>query len=181
MKTNEMKYYTRLLAISAITLLAVTSCKKDDNDDKSAEYIGSWGTVKTVPSEDGELEIQDMVNFTTSSFNEVASIKDPLNDEWIAVVGRKGRITEKSGEMDVSITEVGYTTVDEETELPTGVILYYKEGTDEFSELLEELEMSQNYKARYTVDADELTLKADNNNNGSFDDEDEVNIFIRKY
>jgi hypothetical protein len=180
MKTIEISNYARLLAVATITFFGVTSCEKDDKDNKPADYIGSWVTVKTVPSEEGDFEIQDVVNFTANSFNEIASMRDPESDQWIAVIGRKAKITEKSGEMNVSITEAGYSTVDDETGYPTGNIVYYKDGTDEFSSLLEDLEMSRNYKALYSVSEDELTLKADNNNNGSFDDEDEVNTFTRK-
>jgi hypothetical protein len=180
MKTLRFFNYAKLLGMTAIAFLVVTSCKEDDNDDQPDDYIGVWVTERTELTEDGYIEIQDIVDFSANSFVETASMKDPDTDTWIDIVGRKGKIKVVNGAMDVSLTEAGYTSVDEETEFPTGIIVYYKAGTSEFANLLVELEMSKDYKALYTVSEDELTLKADNNNNGSFDDEDEVNVFIRQ-
>lgn len=180
MKTSKLLNNVKLLTFAAIALIFVASCEKDDKDDKPVDYIGKWVTERTVPAGDGFLEVMDIVTFSANTFVEIASMKDPDTDTWIDIVGRKGKMTVKDGEMSISLTEIGYTTVDEDTELPTGIIVYYKDGTDEFSDLIVELEMSKNYKALYEVSEDELTLKADNNNNGSFDDEDEVNIFTKK-
>lgn len=181
MKTRKFFNHAKFFGLVVLAILFVTSCWEKDDDDNSTDFIGTWVTVKSVPSDEGYVEIQDIIDFTEKTFTETGSIWDPESEEWIDIVGRKGKITASDGEMDVNLTELGYTLVDEETQLPLGIIVYYAEGTEEFNSLLYELEMSKNYKAEYTVSEDELTLKADNNNNGSFDDDDEVNTFSRVY
>lgn len=179
MKT-KVTSYARVLAIAALMFFAANACEKDDKKEESRNYVGAWSTVKSVATEDGDIEVLDIVQFTVDGFVEVASVLDPESNEWVDLIGRKGDITVKSGQMDVSIIEIGFSEVDETTGSPTGELIYFEEGTEEFSALLEELEMSQNYKALYTISDDEMTLKADNNNNGSFDDEDEVDVFTRQ-
>ena len=63
---------------------------------------------------------------------------------------------------------------------PTGKITYYSAGTAEFSNILELMEMKQNYTALYSVSNNSMTLKTDDNNNGSYDDQDEINTFTRQ-
>lgn len=178
MKTKITRY-SRLLAMSAIALVTLYACEKDDDKDEPRDYVGQWVTVRTVQSEDGDFEVQDIVNFTESGFTEIASIVDPITEEWVDLIGRKGEFTVKSGLMNVKLTEAGFSELDDDTGLPTGDIIYYEEGTDEFDALLEELDMIASYKAKYTISGDNLTLKSDNNNNGSYDDDDEVYTFTR--
>lgn len=171
---------TSLLLFIAASILTVSSCKKDDDDDnKQTDYVGIWATEETVPTDEGSITIKDVITFSENSFTEVAKVKDPSTDKWVDLLGRKGSINANTGEMNVTLTEAGATTVDIKGE-PTGVLVYYKDGTSEFAELLLEMEMSKNYKAKYTISGNSLTLKADNNNNGSFDDEDEVHIFTKQ-
>ena len=72
------------------------------------------------------------------------------------------------------------TTIDPVSGGPTGTIIYYQEGTTEFSNILIEMEMKQDYTALYSISNNSMTLKADNNNNGSYDDLDEVNIYTKQ-
>ena len=179
MKTMKISKNFKLLLFGTLLLGTIASCKKDDSDGPK-DYVGDWVTEKTVETVEGSLDLKDIVKFKESTFTETVSMYDPISDEWINMIGRKGDFTAEDGEMDVTITAIGYSTEDDITGYPTGNIVYYKDGTDEFDELLVELEMSKNYKALYTIEDDKLTLKADDNNNGKYDDEDEVNIFTRK-
>jgi hypothetical protein len=177
MKTLRFKNYSKILAITVLMVIAISSCKKDDSDGP-AVYVGEWITHRTINSEGTSVNIKDVIKFKESSFTEVASMQDPETNKWIDIMGRKGDFTIDGEEMDVTITSVGFTTEDADG-LPTGIIQYYKDGTSEFYDLLSSMEMSQDYTAEYKVKGDKLTLKADNNNNGSYDEEDEVNVFTR--
>jgi hypothetical protein len=179
MKTQPFSTSTKLLVFAASMAFMISSCETDDKDSKPSDYIGVWAMEQTVSTEAGNIELKDIITFTQSNFTEVAKIMDTTTGNWIDFIGRKGDITVSSGGMDVSLTEAGTTSVDISGN-PTGVIIYYKEGTDEFSEMLISFEMSKDYKAKYTIADNKLTLKADNNNNGSFEDEDEVHIFTNQ-
>lgn len=178
----KTKFLSRLnfMMLSAAFMLAVVACKKDEVvDEKPADYVGVWMLEKTYAPEDGGFIIKDVINFSENSFTEVAKTKDK-NNLWIDLVGRKGTFTVSNGEMITSLTEAGTTGVDPVSGGPTGVITYYKDGTPEFSALLIEFEMAKNYKALYTVSNNSMMLKADNNNNGSYDDLDEANTYFKQ-
>ncbi|HEX2958078.1 MAG TPA: hypothetical protein VHO70_14690, partial [Chitinispirillaceae bacterium] len=96
MKTKITRY-SRYLAIAAIALITLYACKKDDDKDEPRDYVGQWITVRTVETEEGDIEIQDVINFTQNGFTEVASIIDPFTEEWVDLIGRKGEFTVKSG------------------------------------------------------------------------------------
>lgn len=182
MKTINFFNRIKFLVLGTSILLTIGSCQKDDkddNDDKSSDYVGVWTTTESVSTDQGSIDVKDVVNFSKSSFTEIASIKDPATGAWVDLVGRKGNIIAKDGSMDVSIKEAGMTNVDAEGN-PTGVIKYYKAGTAEFDEVLTEMEMEKDYKALYTVSGNKLTIKADQNDNGSYEDEDEVHTFTKQ-
>lgn len=169
------------ILLSVAILMAYTSCKKDDvTDETSADYIGVWVTEITYSPEDGGFVLKDVINFSRNSFTEVAKVKDDNSGSWIDIAGRKGTFTVANGKMNISLTEAGMTTTDPLSGGPTGSIMYYKEGTTEFSNILIEMEMTQNYTALYSISDNTMTLKADNNNDGSYDDQDEVNIYTKQ-
>jgi len=180
MKTTKLLFRTALFAFVSISVLSVSSCKKDDDKDSTpTDFLGTWVTEQTVPTDLGDLQVRDIITFTSTSFTEVAKILDESSDEWIDFIGRKGKIVVKKGSMDVTLTEAGTSELDENG-VPTGVITYYKDGTAEFTQILQFMEMEKQYKALYTVTGSSMTLKADNNNNGSYDDEDEVHVFTKQ-
>jgi hypothetical protein len=179
MKTTFVNRLNFIL-LSAVILFAFASCKKDDPVEKPVDYVGVWVLEKTLAPEDGGFIFKDVINFSKNSFIEVAKIKDTDSNSWIDLVGRKGTLTISNGEMNISITEAGMTTIDPVSGDPTGNITYYKAGTTEFSALLTEMEMAKEYKALFTVSNNSMTLKADNNNNGSYDDLDEINTYTRQ-
>lgn len=180
MKTRKFLERPNFILLSVAIMLAFVACKKDEVvDEKPADYVGVWMLEKTYAPEDGGFIIKDVINFSENSFTEVAKTKDS-NNLWIDLVGRKGTFTVSNGEMIISLTEVGTTGVDPVSGGPNGVITYYKDKTPEFSALLIEMEMAKDYKASYTVSNNSMTLKADNNNNGSYDDQDEVNTYTRQ-
>lgn len=182
MKTKKFFISARVIVFSVFVLSVMESCKKDekaDNPGVFSDYTGTWVTEKTFDLEDGSYVIRDVVVFTADHFTEVAKMKNPQG-EWIDITGRKGTITANAGVFNVTLTEAGCTTYDEETSMPTGIINYYDAGTPEFNQVLTEMEMMQNYQALYAVSGNTLTLKTDDNQNGSYDDQDEVVVFTKQ-
>lgn len=181
MKTLKFFNAFNFMLFNAAILLAFTSCKKDEVVvEKPVDYVGVWVMEKTYAPEDGGFTIKDVINLSKNSFTEVAKVKDDNTNSWIDLVGRKGTFVISNGEMNISLTEAGTTSVDPVSGGPTGNITFYKAGTTEFSDLLTELEMAKDYKALYTVSNNSMTLKADNNNNGSYDDLDEINTYTKQ-
>lgn len=180
MKTNYFTTKLKILVVLSTLIFTFSACDKDDDeDDKTADYVGTWSTEQTLQTDIGTFEVRDILTLAENSFTEVAKIKNPVTNTWVDYIGRKGTFTVSSDELNVSLTEAGATAIDISGN-PTGQIVYYKAGTPEFTALLTEFEMTKDYKAKYTVSGNTLTLKADNNNNGSFDDEDEVLVFTKQ-
>ncbi len=180
MNTTKLSYRAAFFAIVSIVILFVSSCDKDDDEDSTpTDYLGTWVTEQTVPTDLGELQVRDIITFSPTTFTEVAKILDESTNNWIDFIGRKGNIAVGKGSMDVTLTEAGTTGLDDLGN-PTGVITYYKDGTTEFDQVLQLMEMEKQYKAIYTVSGNTMTLKSDNNKNGSYDDEDEVHVFTKQ-
>jgi hypothetical protein len=180
MNATKLLFRTAILALVSTAVLSVSSCKKDDDKDSTpTDFLGTWVTEQTVPTDLGDIQVRDIITFTPADFSEVAKVLDESTNEWIDFIGRKGKIVVRKGSMDVTLTEAGTSELDENGN-PTGVITYYKEGTTEFTQILQFMEMEKQYKALYTVSGSSMTLKADNNNNGSYDDEDEVHVFEKQ-
>jgi len=179
MKTTKLLFRTALFFFASVSVLFVSSCKDDDDDKVPTDFLGTWVTEETITTELGDLQLRDILTFNPTSFTEVIKIYDDVNEVWIDYIGRKADIVVRQGSMDVTITEVGTTSLDDEG-YPTGNITYYADGTDEFDQIISFLEMEKEYKALYTVTGSSMTLKSDDNNDGSYDEDDEVHVFTKQ-
>jgi hypothetical protein len=179
MKTSLFLNYANVFMLASAALVFVTSCEKDDKDDKDPAFIGKWSRVETIPVEDFTIEVKEMVTFTASSFTHMGQVKNPETNVWIDLMGLKANISVDKNKMDVTVKEVGLSELDFEG-MPTGDITYYSDEELEFEAILAEVEIEQTFNAEYSVSGDKLTLKSDDNSDGDFTDEGESEVYTRE-
>ena len=166
MKTLKLLNQTSLFLISLCLFALIISCEKDED---VPDYVGSWEATGTILWDTLELGYKEVITFTTSTYNITGQLKNPSTNEWIDYMGFKGSMTVNENEMNITITDVGMSTFDAFTRMPTGEILYYKDSQDEFSDLLELFGIVKTFKMEYSISENNLTLKADYNGDGKYD------------
>lgn len=176
----RIKSLTMLRSFVFMTLLVtlVASCKKDDDDDP--DYVGTWVVLGT--SSDGEttLEMKDVMILSKGSFNEKIQVKNPTNNVWLDYMGMKGTMSVNGPKMDITVTEVGLSSLNPVSGVPTGVITYYKSTDAEFNQLIEGFGMQTTFQSEYAVAGNEITIKTDYNADADYNDEGETTTYTRQ-
>src|SRR5665648_56411 len=109
---------------------------------------------------------------------------DEINPDYVGTWIAVESIPTASGYTEirdiVTISEIGISSLNAITGLPTGTIIGYKEGSVEFESILSQTEQSQTFESEYSISGSELTLKTDNNYDGDYLDEDEVTVYTKQ-
>jgi hypothetical protein len=179
MKTSLFVNYAKVFMLASAAFVFVTSCEKDDKEDSVPAFIGKWSRVETIPVEDFTLDVKDIVTFTARSFTNLGQVKNPETNTWIDLMGLKANISVDKNKIDVTVKEVGLSELDLDG-MPTGDITYYSDEDMEFEAILAEVELEQHFLGEYSVSGDQLTLKSDDNNDGDFNDEGEIEVYTRE-
>lgn len=175
MKKSVKGIYSTCFCIIFIAAF-IFACKKDEED---PDYVGTW--YQTY-SERG-LTFKQLLTLKKTSFEMLIQLQNPLNQEnYIDYMGQKGTFKVQDNILTITLTSIGITETNSTTYMPTGNIVYYNTGSDEFDNMLQQAGFDDpTFKARYAVSGNELTLQIDFNNNGSFDDDvDTTEVFIRQ-
>lgn len=167
------------LAIVLVTLVVFcSSCKKDD--EVASDYVGTWIAMESIPTASGYTAFRDVMTFSENSVIDLMQIPGESTDDWIDYMNLKGSISVSGNLMTVTIAEIGISSVNAITGMPTGTIISYKEGSAEFETILSQAEQPRTFESEYSVSGDKLTLKTDNNNDGDYLDEDEVTVYTKQ-
>ncbi|MCX7986667.1 MAG: hypothetical protein N2662_06995 [Bacteroidales bacterium] len=175
-----MKIFNRafIMAISTILLLTFVSC---EDDEKDPAFVGTWVATDVLYfSEDQNSEYKDIMTFTSSTFTNIGQVKNPNTNQWKDYVCLKGKISVTGNLLNVTITEIGMTSFDLLTGMPTGTLVYYKDTQSEFSQIMSEFGMDKTFKSEYSVSGNTLTLKTDHNDDGDYNDEGEITVYSRQ-
>jgi hypothetical protein len=167
-------------ALFLILLLTLTfSCKKDDSDDDPS-YVGVWTALGTITAVDTAFEAKEVLTLGTNDFELRRQLKNPLNSSWLDLMGMKGTFTVTDSVLNITVTEVGQSTLSSVTGLPTGQIEYLKISDDGFSELMKLYDLPPTFASKYSVVTDHLTVKTDYNNDKDYMDEGEIMVYSRQ-
>lgn len=167
-------------ALFLILLLTLTfSCKKDDSDD-GPDYVGTWTALGTIKEDDVTFEAKEVLTLNETSFELKRQLKNPVNSVWLDLMGMKGTFTSNDSVLNITVTEVGQSTLSSVTGLPTGQIEYLKISDDGFSELMKLYDLSPTFASKYAVVTDHLTIKTDYNNDKDYMDEGEMMVYSRQ-
>lgn len=177
---NNLKFaeFYKLVALLSILVIVSSSCKKDD--EVTPDYVGTWIAIESIPTTTGFTAIRDVMTFTENKVTDLIQFPEGSADKWIDYMNMKGLVSVSGNMMNVSIAEIGISSLNAITGMPTGTIISYKDGSVEFETILSQSEQSKTFKSEYSVSGDKLTLKTDNNNDGDYLDGDEVTVYTKQ-
>lgn len=167
----------QLFTVLALVLIFSASCKKDETKEP---YLGTWSYNDTMTEDGITMQVKDIITLTKDKFTNMGQVKNPLTNEWIDAFGMKGELSVTGDKMNLIITEMGMTSYDSMTGMPTGTIIYYTEDDVEFDGLLDEMEMPQTVSSEFFIAGDKLTIKTDYNSDGDYTDEDETTVYTKQ-
>lgn len=177
MKTLKFRKLCVMAALMALVIIFFTSCEEDEP--VRPDYVGTWETVESVPTDEGHVQVKEIMTFTETGFTNKAQMELALG-KWIDFASMKGTMTVSGDFMNVIVTEIGITSLNMITGLPTGVITSYQKGTDEYDALFAELGESKTFESKFTVAGNKLTLQTDKNEDGDYLDELETSVYTKK-
>ncbi len=165
---------TFLLGI--LVLIFFTSCE-DENDTPPA-YVGVWEMLSTDSIGDTEVDMKQMLTLHEDSFETIVSML-PDDQPAIDVMGMKGDLDMDGDNGTITFTSYGKQQYDNSAN-PTGMV-WYEEGDTEFNKFItDDMDGKKTQNIKISVDGDKLNIKIDQNNNGSFDDEEDENQIFDK-
>lgn len=176
MKTKEYFNHARLFLIPLCIFVLMISCEKDEDN---PDYVGKWAVTSSISFDDQIMGYQDIYTFSKSSFSELQQLKDPDTNEWIDLFGLKGSISSDGYLLNFTVNQIGLSTADRITGMPTGNMVYYTDGQVGFSTLMSDLGMEKIFKVEYNVSGNTMTLLYDYNGDEDYNDEGEMVIYLK--
>lgn len=167
----------KAVVFMAVVLIFSSSCKKDDP--VLPDYVGTWTTVVSYPTDNGNVSVRENMTFTETTFVDLAQMQ-MAGGQWTDFMKMKGSMSVSGNLMNVTLTEVGISTFSMISGLPTGQITSYQTGSADFDDLLAKTGQSKTFKSAYSVSGNQLTLKTDNNEDGDYLDDNETTVYTRQ-
>lgn len=178
MKELTSKWIRTLVVLLTITAVLGTSCKKDDDDDEKADYVGKWTSEETITSEEGTELYKDIMTLTRTTFEDIIQTTDS-EDGWVDSFFIKGTISANGNIIDVHVSEVGVSEIDPVSGEFTGNMTTYKEGSLLFEAIIAESGQDKDFQSEYSIEGNKMTLKTDTNDDGDYNDENETTVYTR--
>lgn len=178
MKELKDKWTRALMVLLVITAVFSTSCNKDDDDEtQNADYVGKWSSDIIISDEDGDYK--DNLTLTKNTFEDVIQMQNS-NNNWVNSVIVKGTMTVSGNKMNVHVSEIGISEIDETTGDFTGNITTYQEGSLFYGIIMDQVGQDPDFQSEYSVNDNKMTLKTDMNNDGDFSDANESILYTRQ-
>ena len=178
MRNSKFAGMLKLVPVLLILIIFCSSCEKDD--EVAPDYVGTWASVIAIPTPSGYIGYRDLMIFSENSVINVLQLPGGSETQWIDQMNMKGLIAVSGNMITVTIAEVGISSLDAVTGRATGTIISYKDGSAEFETILSQSDLSKIFKSEYSVSGDKLTLKTDNNDDGDYDDGDEITVYTKQ-
>lgn len=180
MKELKDKWTRAIMVFLVITAVFSTSCNNDDDEDdetQTASYVGKWSSDIIVSDEDGDYK--DNLTLTKNTFEDLIQTQTSANN-WVNSIMVKGSMTVNGNVMNVHVSEIGISEIDETTGDFTGNITTYKEGSLFYGIIMDEVGQDSDFQSEYAVNGNKLTLKTDMNDDGDFNDINETTVYTRQ-
>lgn len=177
MRQLRVRNWCKAAVFLTVMVVFSSACKKDDT--VLPDYAGTWVTVQTVALNGSYVQVKDIKTFTETSFTDLVQ-KQLSSDSWTDYVGMKGTVSVYGDMMNVSVTEIGASSYSVVTNLPTGVMTYYKKGTSEYDVLISQMDQSKNFESKFSVSGNKMIIQTDLNMDGDYLDEMETSIYTKQ-
>lgn len=182
MKNFNINEFCYVAAFMTLVLIFSSSCKKDAPENSNApNYVGTWIYTGPISEEEfGDLLFKDIMTLSANSFTDLMQVQ-LSTDSWVDFFYLKGSMSVKANIMSFTVAEIGFTSLDELTEFPTGVMTSYNTGSTEFNELLSDLGHSnKTFISEFSVSGNQLTLMTDKNEDGDYLDLGETTVYTKQ-
>jgi len=174
MNNLNFNWLNKPVILFSIFVVLFSSCKKDD---VNTDYVGTWSTFVT-DSESGEkIQLNDIMIFSESSFTDLTKFYFSAGGQWVNSAKLNGTFTISDNMMTVKVNEIGISTLNQQTGIPTGVIKMYKEGSVEFETLLTQIGQPVSFKSIFSVSGNRMTIMTDINNDNDYSDKSETVVY----
>jgi hypothetical protein len=124
--------------------------------------------------------MKDVMTLSESGFSDLYQYYNPTTNKYIDYLKLGGLLSVSGSSMTIKATEIGVSSFDMMTGLPTGSITVYKEGSSQFENVFSQSGQPRTQKAEYSITGNKMTVKTDNNNDGDYTDEDETTVYTRQ-
>jgi hypothetical protein len=175
----ELKHkWLRALMVLLVLTATFSSCKKDDNsNDQNADYVGKWSS--DVITSDTQGDYKDNLTLTKNTFEDIIQTK-VTSGAWVNSIIVKGTMTVTNNIMNVHVSEIGISAIDDQSGEFTGEITTYKEGSLLYGVIMDQVDQDSDFQSEYSINNNKLTLKTDVNNDGDFSDANETTTYTRQ-
>lgn len=178
MKNFKVKRLMMLASMLILLVIISTSCKEDD--EVLPEYVGTWFAIQTLDNYGVFTQYKDVVTFTVDGYSDLGQMYNSTTKRWVDYQLVNGSFTVSGKIVNVLVEEMGVTTFETLTNLPTGSINTYKEGDPLFEKLLLQTGQPKSYISEYSISGNELVMQTDHNDDGDYLDARETIIFTRQ-
>ncbi|HLN75118.1 MAG: hypothetical protein ACM3O8_02645 [Methylococcaceae bacterium] len=175
--TELKNKWIRTLMFLLVTTAVFTSCNKDENTVQNADYVGKWSS--DVITSDTQGDSKHNLTLTKNTFEDIIQTK-VSSGAWVNSFIVKGTMTVTNNVMNVHVSEIGVSEINDQTKEFTGNITTYKEGSLLYGLILDQTGKKADFQSEYTVISNKLTLKSDLNKDGDFLDANETTTYNRQ-
>ena len=176
MKELKNKWVSTLMFLLVLSA-AFTSCKKDETTVPEADYVGKW-TSDAIAS-DTQGDHKDNLTLTKNTFEDVIQTK-VSSGTYVNSIIVKGTMTVTNNTMNVHVSEIGISDINDQSGEFTGNVTTYKEGSLFYGLIMDQVGQDADFQSEYAVSSNKLTLKTDMNNDGDFLDSNETTTYSRQ-
>ena len=163
---NSKRISWMVVSMAFLLLLPFGSCKIDD---AHAAYEGTW--ERTVDNSDGIGK--QVLTINPSSFS--MTMKVGILNLWLDVSTIEGTYTVNGDFFDLTVTRIGVPSEDYKT------MTYYTKADAQWATMLADVaEIDENFRAKFSVSGNQLTVITDDNNDGTYDPIEEGEVFTKK-
>jgi hypothetical protein len=164
-----------MAAFMALLVIFSSSCKEDDPI--LPDYAGTWVALVNIPTEAGIMSLKETITLTETGYSDLAQMQV---DKWTDLASMKGSMMVSGNFLNITLTQVGMSSMNMLTGFPDGVIITYEATDPGFNALLTDLGQTKTFKFEYSISGNLMTLRTDKNEDGDTLDENETTVYTKQ-
>jgi len=176
---NKLNFKRLIKPVILFSIFAVLffSCKKED---VTPDCVGTWSTFDTDTESGTKIQLKDIMTISESSFTDLTQFYfSDGGGQWVDSKKTNGTFSITDNVMNLKVNEIGVSTLNQQTGIPTGVIVTYKEGSVEFDSLLTLIGQPVSFSSEFSVSGKRMIIKTDLNNDSDYVDKHETIVYTK--
>jgi hypothetical protein len=162
--------------------IIISGCKKDIsiNDEDIKSIVGSWLVSGSISDNGKTFEAREMLTLTQNTYIDKIQIKDPISFEWLDLNAMKGKVSIKKDSIKFELEQIGTSSKDLISGLPSGNIDYIQYNQFIFENILKIKGLNKYINSVFIVSRNKLILKTDNNRDGDVNEDGETITYFKQ-